>query len=266
MKKYNFYFITIFNLMFISSCISEYGKQISENTKGNDSISVSEENAENTVLNSVKCLKVEDTTGILDRYKKERSEIENIRAGFSEKDSLNDSLISDAGNFLYKSLLNKIIPYWYGTEWDFNGYTDIPNKGQIACGYFVSTTLKHLGFNLNRFKMAQLYSLKMIESICGKENVRSYSAAKFDEMMNYLKSRNDDVYLLGLSCHTGFLSLENDTVYFIHSSYVAPLCVIKEYADRSDVLKYSSVFVIGSLFGDKEIVKKWITGKEFVAN
>ena len=52
-------------------------------------------------------------------------------------------------------LLNKIIPYWYGTTWSFNGHTSKPNQGEIACGYFVSTTLKDMGLKLNRYCLAQ---------------------------------------------------------------------------------------------------------------
>ena len=52
----------------------------------------------------------------------------------------------------FHTLVDSIFPYWYGTEWDFNGITESPRKGEIACGYFVSTTLKHMGIRLNRYK------------------------------------------------------------------------------------------------------------------
>lgn len=53
------------------------------------------------------------------------------------------------------ALLERIIPYWEGTPWTFEGHTSVPNKGSIACGYFVSTTLRDVGLNLNRYKLAQ---------------------------------------------------------------------------------------------------------------
>ena len=32
------------------------------------------------------------------------------------------------------NLINKIIPFWYGTKWSFEGHSNEPNKGEIACG------------------------------------------------------------------------------------------------------------------------------------
>ena len=39
-------------------------------------------------------------------------------------------------------LVRDIIPQWYGTKWSFDGYSEIPKSGSIACGYFVSTSLR----------------------------------------------------------------------------------------------------------------------------
>ena len=52
-------------------------------------------------------------------------------------------------------LLNNIIPHWYGTKQDFCAYTETPKQGVIACGILVSTTLKDMGLNVNRYKLAQ---------------------------------------------------------------------------------------------------------------
>ena len=52
------------------------------------------------------------------------------------------------------ALVNDIIPFWYGTKWSFEGHTNKPNDGEIACGYFVSTTLKDVGLNINRYHLA----------------------------------------------------------------------------------------------------------------
>ncbi|WP_346883237.1 hypothetical protein [uncultured Algibacter sp.] len=56
-----------------------------------------------------------------------------------------EKAIDSASHYIYSKLINDIVPHWYGTTWDFNGHTNIPNQGDIACGYFVSTTLKHIG-------------------------------------------------------------------------------------------------------------------------
>ena len=44
-------------------------------------------------------------------------------------------------HYFTESLLNGILPHWYGTVWSFDGHTSTPGTGEIACGYLVSTTL-----------------------------------------------------------------------------------------------------------------------------
>src|SRR5687768_13237846 len=65
-------------------------------------------------------------------------------------------ITEDSLSRLFTSLLTeKLIPHWLTTPWSFEGHTSIPRQGKIACGYFVSTTLLHMGFNVNRYKFAQ---------------------------------------------------------------------------------------------------------------
>ncbi|WMJ72126.1 hypothetical protein RCC89_02925 [Cytophagaceae bacterium ABcell3] len=68
-----------------------------------------------------------------DAYKLQVSLKEKYDSGRISEDSV--------GRVFSDYLVNKLIPYWYGTKWDFEGHTDVPGKGEIACGYFVSTTL-----------------------------------------------------------------------------------------------------------------------------
>ena len=55
-------------------------------------------------------------------------------------------------------IIKKIVPYWYGTKWDFNGTSRIPGQGSIAYGYFVTTILEDAGINLSRNRLAQCAS------------------------------------------------------------------------------------------------------------
>ncbi|MFT5617115.1 MAG: hypothetical protein ACI85I_000331 [Arenicella sp.] len=77
-------------------------------------------------------------------YKQLKQEIRleraKLKVQFLQKsDSTSQNQFLDSLSLaLTESLINQIIPFWYGTEWDFNGYTAIPNQGEIACGYFVS--------------------------------------------------------------------------------------------------------------------------------
>ena len=44
------------------------------------------------------------------------------------------------------ALRDDLLPAWNGTAWAMNGTSQVPGRGSIACGYFVSTTLMHAGF------------------------------------------------------------------------------------------------------------------------
>jgi len=82
--------------------------------------------------------------------------IENKRAYFkSQYTAAPQKTLDSVSHYFLNTLLNNIVPHWYGTTWAYEGHTNVPVQGEIACGYFVSTTLRHFGFKLNRYKMAQ---------------------------------------------------------------------------------------------------------------
>lgn len=41
-------------------------------------------------------------------------------------------LIDSARTILFDALMDKLLPTWYGTPWDFNGMTRTPGEGTIA--------------------------------------------------------------------------------------------------------------------------------------
>lgn len=156
---------------------------------------------------------------------------------------------------LYKTLTKEVFPAWYGTEWDYNGISNKPGKGQIACGYFVSTTLKHVGFNLNRYKTAQQAASVIIHEICGKKSVKKYR--KSDVMIQYLEKQKDGIYVLGLDYHVGFLVVEKGKVYFVHSDYFNGK-VVRELATESTAFSSSTYFVIGNITYNNSLMSNWL--------
>ncbi|MCP4521926.1 MAG: hypothetical protein GY827_09605 [Cytophagales bacterium] len=161
--------------------------------------------------------------------------------------------------FTYQ-LTKKIIPYWYGTKWDFNGYTNIPNQGEIACGYLVSTTLKHTGLQLNRYRMAQQSALSAIKTVCGKEKPLHFQQG--DDITAMIKSMNkklkDGLYVLGMDYHVGYLLKEKNKLYMIHGSYFEPQKVVKEEISVSPAFESSEHFYVGNITYNDKLMKKWI--------
>jgi len=169
----------------------------------------------------------------------------------SKKKNIQD--IDSLGIYLHTTLTSEVFPAWYGTEWDYNGYTNKPREGIVACGYFVSTTLKHVGFNLNRFDLAKMYSSSIVKSLCAK----SLTFDDIDNMFAHILENDDHLYLVGLSSHVGFIEKKDGAIYFIHSNYIGPVAVEKELAKNSDALNSSDVFVLGNITGNPELMKKW---------
>lgn len=174
-------------------------------------------------------------------------------------DDMKEAFLDSIGIQLHALLVDSVFPCWYGTTWDFNGYTDIPRNGLVACGYFVSTPLKHAGFNLNRYKVAQQYSHSIVNTLCNQiKKVQGYNKVK-----DYLTQCEPGLYIVGLDNHVGYISVEQQGVYFVHSSYVDPGCVLREHIDESAVFQYSKQFVVGSFTGNNSVILKWLNN-EFI--
>jgi hypothetical protein len=171
--------------------------------------------------------------------------------------------IAEARSLLRKSLLTEIFPAWDGTPWDFNGISEVPGEGAIACGYFVTTTLRDLGFKLPRIKLAQQPSQTIIRSLCEEKTIRVFDEKPLDTIVTYLEKHGAGIYIVGLDCHTGFVVHDGTSMAFIHSSYFRPpRAVISEPIDSDNPLKRSKYRMIGKLFGD-DLVRKWL-GQETV--
>jgi len=87
-------------------------------------------------------------------------------------DSIKISFINNLKDSIVLKIVDDIIPYWYGTPWEFYGTTEKPKQGSIACGYFVSTILKHAGYNVEKNKMAQQASELIIKSLVSEKYIK----------------------------------------------------------------------------------------------
>jgi len=171
-----------------------------------------------------------------------------------------DKTLDSISNYFNYTMLNTIIPHWYGTTWDFNGHTNIPNQGEIACGYFVSTTLKHFGFNLNRYKLAQQGGTNEALSLQPNKKLSSYRNIEYHNLKSkLLNSFKDGIYFVGLSNHVGYLLIKNNELYFIHSSYCDNKVVI-ELAEHSACFA-SDIYVFAELSTNKDLLIKWLSNQ-----
>lgn len=170
-----------------------------------------------------------------------------------------DSLISVAQEFLFDKIVNEIFPAWYNTKWDFKGTTTAPQKGKIACGYFVTTVLEHAGFKLPRVKWAQLASEAIILKL--NKDVKKFRNRPVKEVIDYISTSGKGLYIVGLDIHVGFIVNDGEEISFVHSNYYKPeIGVMKESLEGKNPLADSKYRVIGKIL-HQTMVEKWLPGK-----
>lgn len=170
----------------------------------------------------------------------------------------NRGKIEAAGETLFThAIVDNLITHWYGTSWDFNGITEEPGKGQIACGYFVTTLLRDAGYSLQRIKLAQSPALVIIEKVADKKSIRHFSLQPVSKVDSVVKSMGKGLYVVGLDFHVGFLYCDGATVYFIHSNYIRRQGVVKESILTSAAFANSKYRVIGKINGTS-LTRNWL--------
>jgi len=172
-------------------------------------------------------------------------------------------VIDEARASLLRAVSDEVSPFWYGTKWDFYGTTETPGRGQIACGYFVSTVLRDAGLNVQRSRLAQQASENTILSLTTNDHTKRFRNAPLNSFFESVKNWGTGLYIVGLDIHVGFILNVADEVYFIHSSYVDPYRVVKERAVESQILTASRYRVLGKISEDDDLIVRWLKGELF---
>ncbi len=156
------------------------------------------------------------------------------------------------------SVTETIIPAWIGTAWDFNGTSEKPQNGNIACGYFVTTILRDAGLSLARVKLAQCASEQMITSLVQSKYIQRFSQVKIEDFIKSIQEQGYGLYIVGLDNHTGFIYNDGNDIYFIHSTFIGTRNVQKENAATSWILEKSKYKVLGKISADEKVLERWI--------
>ncbi len=177
-----------------------------------------------------------------------------------QKSKINWSILSKEGKekIFTRAVAETIMPNWIGTKWDYNGISEKPQQGNIACGYFVTTVLRDAGLNLARIKLAQCASEQMITTLIQPKYIRRFSNVDIAVFIQAIQQQGYGLYIVGLDNHTGFIYNDNSQIYFIHSTFVGTRNVQKETAASSWVLKQSKYKVLGKLSADERVLERWL--------
>ena len=198
-------------------------------------------------------------------YSSTKQKVENERAALKTKytnSSNKTQTLEEARKQLTEYLYQDIFNHWYTTKWSFEGHTETPKQGTIACGYFVSTTLRDVGFNLNRYKLAQKSPEDEVKSIACGTTIEKLQNVTKQELKKYFLKQKDGIYFIGLDFHVGYIYKNNQEVHFIHSNYIDNKGVMKETIENSKAI-VSSKYFIASITHNDNLIKKWLL-KEIV--
>ncbi|CAG5084722.1 hypothetical protein [Parvicella tangerina] len=168
-------------------------------------------------------------------------------------------LVALAEQYIFATLCDSIWSHWYDTPWEFYGTTEQPGKGSIACGYFVTTTLDHVGYHIDRVALAQQAASVIITTLCGKGKTKIIGNNDVEALLAYVKTQEDGVFICGLDNHVGFIQKTGGKIYFVHSSGLShQQKVMKEELHKSNAIQYSKAYYVGNLLSNQENLIKWI--------
>ncbi len=183
--------------------------------------------------------------------------VAQLRSRLKNTVNLNDTATLQK-NFV-AAVTDSIVPYWYGTPRDFNGTTQVPGKGTIACGYFVSTVLRDAGLTINRVLMGQGSSENLTYALAEKKDIRIFCDKPLPTVLQYIKTKGTGLYIIGLDCHVGFILNDEKGIWFIHSKWFGEKVVVKEDAATSNILYYSKYRMIGKISSSRKLLSMWLS-------
>lgn len=214
-----------------------------------------------------------------------------------------ERILEEAATYLAHQLLYRFIPAWYGIPWKFVGNREIEETEQqyqarknmvltsqrienpyepgvtTNCSLLLSTTLKHMGFQVERYRLSWQLSYDIIRTLTPPKNIVWLQNKPMEDFLTKTNIMGKGIFIVGLDYHTGYIvngsplsstgtKLPRD-VYFCHADYgQSPQMVRCELAKQSPVLTRSKVRVIGKIFSidgnnsNPNLVKAWIMQKK----
>ena len=204
---------------------------------------------------------------IAEDYATRVSELETMRLALAAThdaaatDEARAIVLDHAREAVLSALVDDLIPAWHGTPWDFNGTTQVPGQGHIACGYYVTTLLRDAGFRVERARLAQQASENIIKTLVGEDRTTRYRNHSSSHVTRSVADLGDGLYVVGLDIHVGLLVVDGGIVRFCHASYLDPVAAVCE-SPRTAPAFLSGYRVVGKLLDDP-MMEAWLEGRAF---
>ena len=175
-------------------------------------------------------------------------------------EELKEALLDESRELVTDLIVQDLFPFWDGTPWAFYGDTEVPQKGRIACGYFVSTILEDAGFVVEREQLAQQAAEHIMLTFARPQSLKRFSNRPASEVVDYVHGQGDGLYLIGLDYHVGFLVRRDKKVEMCHSAPSTGVTCEDALTSPSMVSKYR---VVGPVMED-HVMEKWLEQENFV--
>ena len=210
------------------------------------------------VAASNNCHPIFQATPVKSPYNNMKRSVGQMIARLKDNSNLNPAQLE---NVFVGVVADSILPYWYGTAWDFNGTTQTPGVSTIACGYFVSTVLRDAGLRINRVKMGQASSEQLTYLLAEKKDVTLFYKKPLAALIEYLRQHGAGLYIIGLESHVGFILVDAAGYWFIHAKWFGEKAVVKEEVATSNVLYWSNYRMVAKISNSKKMLHAWLHGE-----
>jgi len=207
------------------------------------------------------------------RVKKKQKALSTLWSQASSEDA-KDKVRTAARKFLARTIVDDILPAWKGTPWTMYAVKDglkpdalMPNeKGKgTSCSYFVASVLTNAGLKLeSRAAFAKVIAVRIQKSLAPEpRDLHRYHKVSPEKLEQKLLSLGPGLYLVGLNCHIGFITVGDKKVRFVHASYLEPYRVVEEALTKSQAIEksFKSGYVVTPLFQDDRLVEFWLEGR-----
>lgn len=200
--------------------------------------------------------KVEELKSYAELKKEALEKRDSFRAVYNKSNKPEqDSIISEAQKYLL-TISQDFFKAWYNTPWTFHGHSQTPKEGSIACGYFVTTTLRDMGFNIPRIKWAQQTSEYLVKKV--STDIKRFYKRPMSEIVDDINARGEGLYIVGLDSHVGYIYYCDGNMAFVHANYYRPkIGVMSEPLIGRNPLNDSKYKIIGKIF-NREMIRNWI--------
>lgn len=102
----------------------------------------------------------------------------------------------------------------------------------------------------------------MIKAFCPDDKIKTITNHKKEKVIEYLKTKPDGIFILGLDNHVGFVLKSGDELDFVHSSFWPQHKVVRVPLASSEIFNESGYFMIGELLYSDVTITKWVKGEK----